>query len=156
MIIERPELEMYLPHEASMLLLDRIVGFDIGKGTLAAEVDTGAQDLFYHEELKGIPAWTGFEYMAQSIAALSGLNARKNLDAAPRIGFIMSIRAFTTSVPAYPAGHILRIEILQLFRDNSVVSFECRILDGTKVVTTAIVNAIEIESESMLQEVLCG
>lgn len=145
-MIERPEIQNYLPHKDSMLLLDRIVEYDLEKFSLVSEVDTTERDLFYRPEMNGVPAWVGFEYMAQSIAALSGVAVRTWSEGEPKIGFIMSIRAFKTSVPAYPAGKNLKISVSQIFREDSVVAFECAITLDSEVVTTAAVNAIEVDS----------
>lgn len=149
-VITKPELSDYLPHKESMLLLDRLVEYDIDASILVSEVDAHEDDLFYRAEMGGIPAWTGFEYMAQSIAALSGVNARTRLGAEPKIGFIMSIRGFKTDIPAYPAGKTLSIRVSQLFREDSVVAFDCAISMDGHTVTTAIVNAIEIDSVSSI------
>ncbi|MBI9109495.1 MAG: hypothetical protein JEZ04_22315 [Spirochaetales bacterium] len=151
-MIERPEIEEYLPHKDSMLLLDRIMDYDTENNFLVSEVDTGDDDLFFNAELNGIPAWTGFEYMAQSIAALSGVNARTLLGIEPKIGFIMSIRAFNTEIPAFPCGKTLQVRVSQIFNENSVVSFDCSIMLDSRIVTTAIVNAIEIDSVSEFLE----
>jgi predicted hotdog family 3-hydroxylacyl-ACP dehydratase len=153
MTIERPDIANYLPHKDAMLLLDRIIDYDLEKELLVSEVDIGITDLFYDRTLAGVPAWTGFEYMAQSIAALSGVHARTVLGAEPKIGFIMSIRNFETKVPAYSAGETVRTRVSQIFRDESVVAFDCSISVGDAIVTTAVVNAIEVESLSMLKEV---
>lgn len=153
MIIGRPDIANYLPHKDAMLLLDRIIEYDLEKDVLVSEVDIGMSDLFYDKTLAGVPAWAGFEYMAQSIAALSGVHARTVLGAEPKIGFIMSIRNFETKVPAYPVGKTVRTRVSQIFRDESVVAFDCSISVGETVVTTSIVNAIEVESPSMLKEI---
>lgn len=147
-MIERPELAEYLPHKDSMLLIDRIVSYDLENSVLVAEVDTDARDLFYTEALQGIPAWIGFEYMAQSIAAFSGVGAR-GAGHEPRIGFIMSVRAFRTELPAYPAGKTLSVRVSQVFRDESVVSFDCAISLDDRTVTTAVINAIEVENPEL-------
>ena len=149
-MIERPEIQNYLPHKDSMLLLDRIVDYDLENSRLVSEVDTTERDLFYRPEMNGVPAWVGFEYMAQSIAALSGVAVRTQSNGEPKIGFIMSIRAFKTSVPSYPVGKNLKISVSQIFREDSVVVFECAISLDTGVVTTATVNAIEVDSVSAL------
>ena len=156
MIIERPEIANYLPHKDSMLILDRLVDWSIEENMLESEVDIRETDLFYNNRLQGVPAWTGFEYMAQSIAALSGVHAKGVLGIDPKIGFIMSVRAFETTMPSYPSGKTLRTKVSQIFRDGSVVSFNCSISIDGAVVTTAVVNAIEIDSTKMLNEVING
>lgn len=151
-MIEKPELENYLPHKDSMLLLDRIMSWNFDKQLLESEVDTRNNSLFFNEELDGIPAWVGFEYMAQSIAALSGLDARHNLEQEPCVGFIMSVRNYATTMPAYPVNKVLRIQITQLFNEDSVVSFDCAIIMDGKIVSTAIVNAIETDEPEKFWE----
>jgi predicted hotdog family 3-hydroxylacyl-ACP dehydratase len=150
----KPELADYLPHKNSMLLLDRIVGYDLSTYRLLSEVDIWEDNLFFNPDLGGVGAWTGFEYMAQSIAALSGVHAKTVLDIEPKIGFIMSIRAFETKVAAFPPGKTLQIGVEQLFREGSVVAFNCNILLDGQEITTAVVNAIEIESMEKLYEVI--
>lgn len=145
-MIERPEIGNYLPHKDSMLLLDRIVEYDLEKPRLVSEVDVAERDLFYRKELGGIPAYVGFEYMAQSIAALSGVNTKARNGGEPKIGFIMSIRAFTTDVSSYPEGKTVSVSVTEIFREASVVSFECAVTLDRAVVTKAVVNAIEVES----------
>jgi len=151
--IARPEIGRYLPHKGGMLLLDRIVGYDTENFALESEIDLPGESLFYNSRLGGVPAWVGFEYMAQSIAALSGVQARALRGAEPKIGFIMNVRAFKTDMPAYPAGKVARVRVKELFRDGSVVAFDCALeIDGATV-TTATVNAIEIDSIDALNEV---
>jgi predicted hotdog family 3-hydroxylacyl-ACP dehydratase len=145
MAIHRPELNDYLPHADAMCLLTRIMDYDLAEYRLVSEVDVAETSLFYRESLGGMPAWVGFEYMAQSISALSGLKRRAELDQGPRIGFIMSVRGFETGRPAYPAGSVQRAEVRQIFRDGSVVSFECSLSDASGAHTKAIVNAIEMD-----------
>lgn len=154
-MIVRPEIEQYLPHKGTMLLLDRIVDHDLEDYSLAAEVDTARDGLFFDADLDGVPAWVGFEYMAQSIAALSGVYSRQG-GGEPKIGFIMSVRAFQTEVPAYPAGETLRIDVSQIFRDGNVVSFDCAVSRLGRVITTAVVNAIEVDDAAIQGGLLDG
>ena len=152
-MIERPDIQNYLPHKGSMLLLDRIVDYGLERPFLVSEVDTTAENLFYRSEIGGVPAWVGFEYMAQSIAALSGVSVKSRTGGDPKIGFIMSIRAFTTEVPSYPAGKTVSILVSEIFREESIVSFDCSVSMDNTVVTKAVVNAIEVDS---VQEFLGG
>lgn len=145
-VIERPEIQDYLPHKGTMLLLDRITDYKLDHPRLSSEVDIKASGLFYRPELGGIPAWVGFEYMAQSIAALSGASRKATSGGEPKIGFIMSIRNFSTEVPAYPAGKTVMILVSEIFRDESVVSFDCSVSMDGAIVTKSVVNAIEVDS----------
>ena len=61
-----------VPHAGSMSLLDEITGF--GEEWLSAAVNITATSTFADEQ--GVPAWIGIEYMAQCIAAFSGVQER--------------------------------------------------------------------------------
>ena len=146
--------ERFVPHKGPMFLLDRLIGEDLEAGCMASEVDMRPQSLFFREDLGGVPAWVGFEYMAQTIAALSGRQGGRH-GGEPKVGFIMGVRDFDCAAPVFPRGSRLRIEARQEFRDGPVVSFRCRILDGTaaeeRVLASAMVNAIEVDDNELMQ-----
>lgn len=144
-MIERPCIAEYLPHKDAMLLLDRLVDWDVQKHTLTAEVDIQQDSFFFEPSLGGIPAWVGFEYMAQSIAALSGLHGRLVHNTEPKIGCIMSVRSFTALIPAFPPGNTVQVKVHELFREQSVVSFDCVLVVEDREVCTAVINAIELD-----------
>jgi predicted hotdog family 3-hydroxylacyl-ACP dehydratase len=143
--IERAELEELVPHEGSMFLLDRFLSWDTGKGSFMAEALSGPACPFYDESARGVPVWVAFEYMAQGIAALSGLKRRES-GGKPKIGFVMGLRDFQAESPIFPDGSRVRIEARELMRDGNVVSFSCAAECGGKRVT-AIVNAIETDKD---------
>ena len=62
-----------VPHSGKMSLLDRVVDYNFEKLEIHAEVDIGPGSMFFDNDIDGIPVWIGFEYMAQSISALSGI-----------------------------------------------------------------------------------
>ncbi len=137
----------YLPHQGRMSLLTRVVQYDLETGSLAAEVDVGEADLFFDGERGGVPSWVGFEYMAQSIAALSGLKRRIDLKEEPRIGFVLGVRGFSSRVPVFAAGRRLRVEVRQIFKDGNLLSFEGSIAEGQTEQARGIINVIEVDEE---------
>jgi predicted hotdog family 3-hydroxylacyl-ACP dehydratase len=143
MILEGESLRNCVPHRGLMALLTRVVQYDFDRGTLASEVDVKESDLFFDHDRRGVPCWVGFEYMAQSIAALSGIKRRLSLDEEPRIGFIMGVRNFKSRSPVFASGRRLRVEVRQIFRDEDVVSFACCIKENGTEEASAIINAIE-------------
>ena len=58
----------------------------------------------------GVPAWAGIEYMAQTIAAHAGLEARARGEP-PAIGFVIGTRAYSTSVEEFPNGSRLTVTV---------------------------------------------
>jgi len=143
MKIEGESLRRCIPHGGLMALLSRVVQYDFEAGHLASEVDIKESDLFFDAERGGVPSWVGFEYMAQSIAALSGIKRRMQRNEEPRIGFIMGVRNFKSRSTVFAPGRRLRVEVSQIFRDGDVVSFECRIKEDGVEEASAIINAIE-------------
>jgi predicted hotdog family 3-hydroxylacyl-ACP dehydratase len=150
--MDKAEMETIVPHTGPMFILDRLIADDLGRGTLVSEVDVNPAARFFRPDMNGIPVWVGFEYMAQSIAALSGLQGKASGEA-PRIGFIMGVRDYDCAVTVFPLGSVLRVEVAQEFRDGPVVSFACRILAGGYHVVGAMVNAIE-EDDAVLQQMM--
>jgi predicted hotdog family 3-hydroxylacyl-ACP dehydratase len=122
--IDREELLTLVPHKGSMFLLSRIVSCDLQKHSLVCEYDITEEGLFYKEDLKGIPSWVGFELMAQSISALSGLRGR-NDGRPPCYGFILSVSDMALHIPVL-AGTV-RIEVEEETVVDLVYAFRCRV-----------------------------
>jgi len=129
MTIEKEELATLLPHSGRMLLLSRINEYDPEKRYLCAEYDITEDCLFYDPNLGGVPAWAGFEFMAQGLAALSGLCGREKGEK-PKIGFILSISSLRISFPFFKTGSTALIKITESGRMESVYSFEGEIFCG--------------------------
>ena len=143
MVLDGEALENSIPHRGSMALLSRVVRYDFSQETLTAEVDVKESDLFFDRERGGVPSWVGFEYMAQSIAALGGIKRRTELNEEPRIGFIMGVRDFTSRAAVFAAGRRLQVEVRQIFRDGDVVSFGCSIGENGQELARAVITGIE-------------
>ena len=60
-------LEKILPHKKPMILIDDVVGYNIGEGWLKSIVTINKDCTFYDEKLGGVPSVVGIEYMAQTI-----------------------------------------------------------------------------------------
>lgn len=59
-----------VPHKGKMFLLDRVRNYDLKKHTITTEIDITRNNMFYEEDLGGVPVWVAFEFMAQSVSAL--------------------------------------------------------------------------------------
>jgi len=113
-------------HRAPMLLLDRITAHDPGR--LLAEVQITAGKTFFDATLSGVPAWVGIEYMAQAIAALSGLGQRST-DMAIELGMLVSCRRYQVTTPVFAAGLTLQIEVEELAgADTGMAAYRCYIV----------------------------
>jgi predicted hotdog family 3-hydroxylacyl-ACP dehydratase len=140
-----------VPHSGKMSLLDRVIDYDFEKLEIHTEVDIVPGSMFFDKDLGGIPVWIGFEYMAQSISALSGLYG-KTKGQEPKIGFIMSVNNFTANTPLFPENSIAKIFVKQTMRMDNVVTFDGNIsLDGN-IVATAVINTIEMDDPKAVLE----
>lgn len=131
----------YVPHEAGMCLLDRILACDAT--SLIAEVCPTADDLFAEpdaNEQPVIPAWVGLEWMAQAIAAWSGLQAARS-GQLPRIGFLLGSRRFESEIAAFRCAHRWQIHVQLDYRaTNGLGAFTAYISDdsGTRVASAGV------------------
>ncbi|MCL1892782.1 MAG: hypothetical protein FWG02_00920 [Holophagaceae bacterium] len=118
-----------LPHEQPMILIDRVLSYDLEKMAITTQFDVTEKSLFYNEALRGIPPYIGLECMVQSMGALSGIsNKEKNeWQGKPKLGFLLGTRKYTNSVETYKAGATYTVESKELFNDGTMGSYECTI-----------------------------
>jgi len=124
-IAARP-LEDLLPHRAPMILLSRALGM---RGEdFACAVDITPQSPFF--DGRGVPAWVGLEYMAQTVAALAGCEgAQAGRGARP--GLLLGSRDFAASAERFEPGATLTVLARKVLRqDGGVSAVECRIVDA--------------------------
>ena len=148
-IADTPVSEL-IPHDPPMVLLDRVLSCD--ETALVAQIEIRPGLPFCESD--GVPAWVGIEYMAQSVAAHAGVQARARGDS-PSIGFLLGTRAYKSSVSVFPKGSKLQIMVEKLFTDSGLAAFSYRIeMDGT--VATATINAYQPEEDVSLDDLRAG
>lgn len=118
-----------LPHEGRLLLLDELVEY--GPDHVICAVIVRADTQFY-EAGRGVPAWVGLEYMAQTMCAYSGIDEAR-AGQKPSIGLLLGSRRYVSEVEWFPLGARLIIRADLLLRDeNDLVAFACTIDDGSR------------------------
>lgn len=121
----RPIVEL-VPHKGPMCLLDDVLEAD-GEH-LIAEVTPGRHDLFATED--GIPSWVGIEWLAQAIAAWSGLRAVSGGNK-PRLGFLLGTRRYRCRDTHFAFDHPVRVTVaLDYMADNGLGAFSGQLLDA--------------------------
>ncbi|WP_223851450.1 MULTISPECIES: ApeP family dehydratase [Cupriavidus] len=125
-----PPVREVVPHGGAMLLLDALVFADDAQCIARAEVR--ATQLF--ADAGGMPAWVGIEYMAQTIAAWSGMRDRRD-GKPPGMGFLLGSRRYECDLSHFPVGCTLTVSVRpELIGDNGLGQFACRIdMDGREV-----------------------
>jgi predicted hotdog family 3-hydroxylacyl-ACP dehydratase len=114
-----------VPHEPPMLLVDRIVG---QSGSSITGEHTVQPDGLFFQPGRGLPAYAGFEIMAQTVSAFDGLR-RIAAGETPQLGFLLGCRKYAASVDWFPAGQVLRCEATALLDEGEMRSFDCRLTD---------------------------
>jgi len=140
-----------VPHKGKMLLLDRICNYDLDRKSITSEIDISCDSMFYDKEFGGVPVWVAFEFMAQSISALSGICARAKAllngrpSALPKLGFVVSVHGFEAEIPAFKAGKTVTVWVQETTRVDEAVTFEGCASVGGVVAVTARINTVEVE-----------
>ena len=133
-----------VPHKGKMLLLDRVRDYDLKENSITTEIDITRNNMFYEEELGGVPAWVAFEYMAQSVSALSGICGRTR-DEKPKTGFIMSVNGFKADIPVFIQGETVVIIVQEKIRMDQAVTYDGVAIIGDNVAVTAKLNTVEVD-----------
>ena len=132
-MIEKEELEILIPHRGKMLLLSRVIEYNLKEGTLRAEYDITEACLFFDPLSGGVPSWAGFEFIAQAISAYSGIRNRE-MGIKSRMGFILSIPFMRIEIPVYKPGVRLELNVLEKDRTGLIYTFDGNaFLEGKKV-----------------------
>jgi predicted hotdog family 3-hydroxylacyl-ACP dehydratase len=119
-----PPIEQLVPHARPALLLDRVV--EAHDGVVVTETVIRADNPYCRDGRVG--AWIGIELIAQSIAAMAGLDAWRD-GRAVKIGFLLGTRRYRSSVPWFALGDRLRVEVVREFQtDDGLGAARGRIL----------------------------
>lgn len=137
-----------VPHKGKMFLLNRVQSYSLETICITTEIDITRDDLFYEDALGGVPAWVAFEYMAQSISALSGIYGRSRGEK-PKVGFIMSVNSFKANVPVFKVGETVVVTVHQTIRMDMAVTFDGTAKVGETLAVTATLNTVEVEDPKM-------
>jgi predicted hotdog family 3-hydroxylacyl-ACP dehydratase len=142
-MIEGSELLTLVPHKGKMLLLSRIIEYDLEKRTLKSEYDIEPSCIFYDADLGGVPSWVGFEFMAQSISALSGFAARTKGEP-PKVGVIMSVTNIEFFCPVIVSKAVIDIsEEIQL---DKIFTFNCSVYSGNTLSSKGQLTVMDIDN----------
>jgi len=126
-----------LKHGPEMTLIDRLVSYDSKRSVAVVEI----QPTSVFCERDGVPGWVGIEYMAQTVAAHVGFEARQRGEP-PAIGFLLGTRAYDARLARFPVGSKLTVLVEPLWHDQGVGAFRCTIsLDA--VVATAVLSTYQ-------------
>lgn len=129
-------------HSGTMLLLTRLA--EASENHAVSEIEITENSTFYREG-RGVPAYVGLEYMAQTIAAYDGVERRRT-GRPPEIGFLLGTRRYEASHPHFTAGELLRVRVDMTFNDNGMAVFDGVITVAEEERARASINVYRPES----------
>ena len=153
-MIEKEELLSIIPHRGKMLLLSRVNSYDLAERIIETEYDITDKCLFYDSELAGVPAWTGFEFIAQTIGAFSGIRDKINNEPI-KFGFILAVSRVQIDLPFFKPGSIIKIRVKEIEDLSPVYVFDGEIfLDNKKVMggKLTVLHVVEEQAEALKKE----
>ena len=131
--IENEEMISLIPHRGKMLLISRVKDYDLNEHTLCAEAFINKDSLFFDPSINAIPAWVGFEFMAQAISVYSGIILRERGEK-PKVGFIMSVSSMQIEIPFFKEESLVEIKVKQTSCLGYVYNYTaCVFLENKKV-----------------------
>jgi predicted hotdog family 3-hydroxylacyl-ACP dehydratase len=122
-----------LPHGPAMTMLDRLVDYEPRRST--ATVTITKRSRFFRTT--GVPAWVGIEYMAQTIAAHAGFEARLRGERR-QIGYLLGTRAYRSDVAEFALGATLTIAVEPDVVETKLAVFKCSIMQGREVASAIV------------------
>ena len=130
-------LEELVPHDHPMILIDE-VDQDPEKG-FYSRVRISEDCPFFDVSKSGVPSWVGIEYIAQTVAAQVGLEARQAAGEVA-LGYLLGSRRFEARVPYFKLGELLTTHIDKEFQSAGLAKYSGSIYsaDGAQVVTTSL------------------
>ena len=118
-----PPIAELVPHAGRMLLLDRVLADAPDQLTTELQIRS---DAMFCDGYR-VPGWIGIEYMAQSIAALDGWEARQRGEPV-RVGLLLGARDYQSHVPEFPVGACLQISVRRAYSGaDGFAAMDCQI-----------------------------
>ena len=123
----RQDPEAYIPHRASMSLLDKVLILEDEQASAEVVI---TKDASFYKVSQGVPAWVGLEYMGQT-AALIGGRALQEGRVKPHVGMLLGTRKYSAGQPYFRPGQRLHIQVKQAASvGEELANFTCEIIDA--------------------------
>ncbi len=127
-----------VPQSGGMILIDEIIEYN--DNSLLASVTITDSSLFV-DPTCGVPGWVGIEYMAQTVAAWAGIQA-KTRNESIKPGFLLGTRKYIANKSYFAIGSQLLITVQQTYRDDELGVFDCKI-ENNQLIAKATLNVYQ-------------
>jgi predicted hotdog family 3-hydroxylacyl-ACP dehydratase len=140
-------IEELVAHDAPMILIDKVEAYD--DENIRACVEISDQSPFMENGI--VPAYVCVEYMAQTIAAYSGIHAL-NKGGKVHIGFLLGTRKLELMSTGFKVGDKIIIEAHALYNDGEMASFDCIAKLVEKIVAKARLNVYQPNEDNSIKD----
>ncbi|QIR13294.1 hotdog family protein [Shewanella aestuarii] len=135
------DISNFIPHRSPMILVNEILSHQ--PDGLSTLIHITPQSPYFNESLNGVANYVCIEYMAQSIAALAGVEAKMQ-NQPIRVGFLLGSRKLQMHIPYFANGVSYRTQITRLYQEDSGLAvFDCAIFHEQTLVASANVNVFQ-------------
>ncbi|KMJ44483.1 3-hydroxy-fatty acyl-ACP dehydratase [Xenorhabdus khoisanae] len=143
--------DCYLPHEAPMVLLEKVI--NVSSDHVHCQVTVSKEGVL-SPFLNGeghLPGWFAIEIMAQTIGVWSGWHRKERKEEDSALGMLLGGRAVRCQAPVFTQGSVLDIQMNLLLQDEKVGSFEGSICCNGTVLTTGRLNTYQPDKTELKQ-----
>jgi len=140
------ELISIMPHRGRMLLLTKVNEYDLKEESIEAEYHLTEDCLFYDPAAPGVPAWVGFEFIAQAVSAYMGIKTRARGEPV-KIGFILGVSGVRIGLSFFKTGSNIVIKAKEFENMDPLYIYKGEIfIDGKKVLEGKL-TVMEVDDE---------
>lgn len=143
MVIEHEELAGLVPHKGKMFIIDRISYADPENWTAESETKITENFMFYDEGVGGVPNYSCFEIIAQTISSLTGICAREN-GLKPNMGMILSVSGLKFDFSIIKSGQVVKARAVRETVLGNVYSFAVEVYIDEKISGSGKLTVMEI------------
>lgn len=139
-----------IPQKGKMSLIDRVIKHKSSIHSITCEADIKKDCLFFDEAHNGVPSWVGFEYMAQSVAAVASLdNLENKCSENVNQGVILSVSNYKSSVAVFELGTTVTIDLKEDYYSDNIYRYDGTIFNEKgDVIVKAKLTVMETQSVS--------
>ncbi|MDB2387148.1 hotdog family protein [Shewanella sp.] len=135
------DVEQFIPHRQPMVLISHLLEFETD--SLRTQTQISPTSAYFDDALAGVPNYVGIEYMAQSVAALAGIEAHLRGDAV-KVGFLLGTRKLKMHIPCFKDGQTYQTTVKRLYQEASGLAvFDCTIMHNQQIVAEANINVFQ-------------
>ena len=143
--------ERYLPHEAPMCLLEKVISVSEESAHCQVSVSQDGVLAPYLSEDGSLPGWFTIEIIAQTVGVWSGWHTMQRAEDAVGVGMLLGGRGLRCPEGKFPAGKRLDCTVTLLMRDDKIGCFEGVICADNHVLASGRVNTYQPDKNELEQ-----